>query len=119
MNKVSRNRKEEQIKVKLSSIIQRSSSNPKFDNVTIVDVKLSPDSSSAMIHYSVYNPSIDVVEVTNALNSAGGFFQAKLSKTLRSRNTPRLTFVFDKGFDHANKIDRLLSQINLSSDPQE
>ena len=116
MAKVTKDRKREQIKVKLSAIISRSSGNPLFEGVTIVDIKLSPDSAQATVFYAVYGADRDTKKITSALNSAGGFFQAKLSKTLRSRNTPRLSFVFDKGFDHANKIDQLLSKISYSSE---
>ncbi len=110
MSKVTGERKKELIKVKLAGILNKSSSNPAFEGVTIVDVKLSPDSSSALVFYAVYGSDKDPEVITEALNTASGFFQSKLAKTLRSRNTPRLSFVFDKGFDHANRIDQLLAQ---------
>ncbi len=111
MSKISGNRQRELIKIKLSTILQKSSNNPKFLGVTIVDVKLSPDSANALVHYSVFNPKIEISDITQSLNAASGFFQAKLSKTLDSRNTPRLKFVFDGGFDHATRIDMLLKDI--------
>lgn len=111
MATISGQRKKELIKVKLAGILTKSSSNPKFEGVTVVDVKLSPDSTSAVVFYSVFGPNKDTQAITDALNAASGFFQSKLAKTLQSRNTPRLSFVFDKGFDHANRIDHLLSQI--------
>ena len=117
MAKVNKERKKEQIKILLSSVLNKASSNPKFEGVTIVDVKLSPDSSSAVIYYAVFGADKNIESITSALNSASGFFQSRLSKNLRSRNTPKLSFVFDKGFDHANRIDQLLNQINLS-DPE-
>lgn len=111
MAKVNSKRKKELIKIKLSTILQKSSNNPKFSKVTIVDIKLSPDSSFAMVYYSVFNASEEIEEITHALNAASGFFQSKLSKTLTSRNTPRLQFRFDTGFDHASRIDELLADI--------
>lgn len=113
MAKINTNRKSELIKIKLSSILQKSTNNPKFLGVTIVDVKLSPDTSSAIVRYSVFNPETDTDEITRALNDASGFFQARLAKTLDSRNTPRLKFVFDSGFDHADRISSLLDQIEI------
>jgi len=111
MPKISKDRKREQIKIKLSGILTKSSGNPIFEGVTIVDVKLSPDSSQAIIFYSVFGPEKNTDKITSALNGASGFFQSKLSKTLNSRNTPKLSFVFDKGFDHANRIDQILAKI--------
>lgn len=112
MPKVTKDRKKEQIKIKLSGILSKSSGNPLFEGVTIIDVKLSPDSAQATVYYSVFDASKDTEKITNALNGASGFFQAKLAKTLRSRNTPKLSFVFDKGFDHADRIDQLLAKIS-------
>lgn len=119
MAKVNKNRHQEIIKIKLSTILRKSASNPKFSGVTITGVKLSPDSSSAVINYSVYNSKTEVEQITQGLNKASGFFQAKLSKTLQTRNTPKLKFVFDAGFDHADKIDRLLSQIHRNQDSKQ
>jgi ribosome-binding factor A len=111
MASISGQRKKELIKIKLAGILTKASSNPKFEGVTVVDVKLSPDSSSAVVFYSVFGPNRDTQAITEALNAASGFFQSKLGQTLHSRNTPRLSFVFDKGFDHASRIDQLLSQV--------
>ncbi len=119
MAKVNSNRKKELIKIKLSTILQKSSNNPKFLGVTIIAVNLSPDSASAVVTYSVFNPKVDTAEVTRALNAASGFFQAKLAKTLKSRNTPRLRFVFDSGFDHADRISQLLDQIEISYESED
>ncbi|MCP4754010.1 MAG: 30S ribosome-binding factor RbfA [Proteobacteria bacterium] len=115
MANVNKDRKKEQIKIKLSTILRKSSGNPKFAGVTIVDVKLSPDSSTAVVFYSVFDSKTDPAEITKALNAAGGFFQSKLSKTMKSRSLPKLKFVFDGGFDHADRIDRLLTEIGRHS----
>ena len=118
MSKINTLRKNELIKSKLATILRKFSSNPMFDGVTIVGVKLSPDSATALVHYSVFNTTRPIEEITSALNKAAGFFQVKLSKTLSSRNTPKLKFVYDGGFDHASKIDQLLSQIKSDKDPE-
>jgi len=115
MARVTTNRKKEQIKIKLSTIIRKSTNNPKFTGVTIVKVDLSPDASAATVFYSVFGSKSETAKITQALNDAGGFFQAKLAKTLQSRNTPRLRFVFDGGFDHSDHINRLLNQIQTNS----
>ncbi len=118
MAKVNKERKKELIKVKLSSILLKSSSNPKFEGVTIIDIKLSPDSASAVVYYSVFDSRTDTSGITEALNKASGFFQARLAKTLKSRNTPKLRFVFDGGFDHSASIDKLLMEVNKDLSPE-
>ena len=109
---VNHSRKRELIKIKLSEILKKSSGNPKFEGVTIIDVKLSPDSSSAVIFFSVFLSKFSIEEITKALNKSHGFFQVNLANTLKSRNTPKLNFVFDKGFDHALKIDNILGKLS-------
>ena len=112
MAKINKNRKKENIRYKLSQILQHDSNNPKFEGVTIIELKLSPDASHAVVFFSVFNSRYQPEEVTKALNSAAGFFQAKLAKTLHSRNTPKLNFVFDTGFDHADRIDQIIREIH-------
>ena len=80
MSKVTGERKKELIKVKLAGILNKSSSNPAFEGVTIVDVKLSPDSSSALVFYAVYGSEKDPAVITDALNAASGFFQSNSQK---------------------------------------
>ncbi|PCI22527.1 MAG: ribosome-binding factor A [SAR324 cluster bacterium] len=113
MAKISQERKRELIKVKLAQIIQRASNNPHFEGVTIVDVKISPDGSKALVFFTLYDASRDIERITKALRQACGFFQGKLAQTLTTRNTPKLNFVFDKGFDHAEKIDSILRTLEL------
>ena len=79
--------------------------------MTLIKVVPSPDSSSALVFYAVYAPKCKLEEVTDALNKSAGFFQEKLANSLKTRNTPRLKFVYDKGFDHADRIDRAFQSI--------
>ena len=112
MARISHQRKRELVKIKLAEILQKSSNNPLFEGVTIVEVKLSPDSSSAVVFYTMYSTDRDPAVVTKALIQAGGFFQGKLANSLKTRNIPKLVFVYDKGFDHADKISAILDKID-------
>jgi len=38
------------------------------------------------------------------------FFSKKLGKSLSTRNTPKLHFVYDSGFDHSDEIEKLIKQ---------
>ncbi len=111
MAKISHQRKQELIKVKLAQILQQTSNNPVFENVTVVDVNLSPDGSSALVFYAVFSSSYQPDEITQALRQAAGFFQGRLAKTLTTRNTPKLNFVYDRGFDHTDKVNVLLKDL--------
>ncbi|MBT4290318.1 MAG: 30S ribosome-binding factor RbfA [Deltaproteobacteria bacterium] len=112
MAKVNKERRRELIRIKLSSILQKSASNPNFEGITITDVKVSPDSSVAIVYYSIFNTSKSISHITRSLNDASGFFQSKLSNSLKTRNTPRLKFIYDSGFDKTDKIETILKSLN-------
>lgn len=116
MAKISHQRKQELIKVKLAQIMRRASNNPAFENVTIVDVKLSPDSSTALVFYAVFSSTYQPDEITQALKQASGFFQGRLARTLKTRNTPKLNFVYDRGFDHTDKVNVILQNLQPEID---
>lgn len=108
MSSISKHKKSELIHTKLSLILMRESSNPEFEQVTISKVLVSSDTSTAKVYFSTYQTDKNIEELTHSLNLAAGFFQKKLAHSLKTRNTPRLLFVYDAGFDHANEIDSLL-----------
>ena len=99
MAKVNKERRRELIRIKLSSILQKSASNPNFEGITITDVKVSPDSSVAIVYYSIFNTSKSISHIT-------------LSNSLKTRNTPRLKFIYDSGFDKTDKIETILKSLN-------
>lgn len=110
MAKIPKERKKELIRVKLSEIFTREANDPRFAGVTLTSLKLSPDGASGTVFFSVYASKYQISEVEAALNRSSGFFSSKLGQTLKTRNTPRLNFVYDKGFDHTDKIERLLKE---------
>ena len=97
--------------MKLSEILLRESENPQFKNITITRVEPSPDMSTARVFYSTFIHEIDIEQLTKALNKAAGFFQKKLGHALTTRNTPKLTFQYDKGFDYAVEVDEILRKV--------
>ncbi|OGG99975.1 MAG: ribosome-binding factor A [Candidatus Lambdaproteobacteria bacterium RIFOXYD1_FULL_56_27] len=110
MAKIPKERKKELIRVKLSEIFTREANDPRFAGVTLTSIKLSPDGASGTVFFSVFASKYQISEVEAALNRSAGFFSSKLGQTLKTRNTPRLNFVYDKGFDHTDKIERLLKE---------
>ena len=43
-----------------------------------------------------------------ALNNAAGFIQKCLSKKMKTRNTPKLTFIFDESFEEGFRINKII-----------
>ncbi len=95
------------IQRRLSEILLRESKDPRFGKVTITRVEAAPDASFAKIHFSMF-PSDGHEAVEASLNKASGFFSAQLGRVLKTRNTPRLHFIFDGGFDYSEEMDALI-----------
>lgn len=95
------------IQRKLSEIILRESKDPRFKRVTVSRVDAATDMSSAKIYYSIFPPE-QIEKLTQSLNNAAGFFSQRLGKALTTRNTPKLIFIYDAGFDYSVEMDQIL-----------
>jgi ribosome-binding factor A len=63
-----------------------------------------------------------VDEVLPALNDHSAYFQSLLGRVLEMKFTPRITFVEDKSFEEAQRIENILHDIQKkqsSSDQEE
>ena len=89
------------IQRKLSEIILRESKDPRFERVTISHVDVAKDLSFAKVYVSVF-PTEENEALIESLNHAAGFFSFRLGKNLKTRNTPKLMFVYDSGFDYSS-----------------
>lgn len=93
-------------------IVQGSIKNPKLSRfASISDLSLSKDNAYATLYVSCLDDNALDRSVA-ALQSAAGFIQARLASVLRTKNTPRLTFVADTTQRDANRINELLKSIN-------
>lgn len=101
----------EVIRQKLSRLLLKEASDPRFHSVTITRVVVAKDQSTARVEFSAFDPAVDPDELAATLNHAAGFFGQALGRTLRTRRTPRLHFHYDPGFDHAQEIDLLLKEV--------
>ena len=109
----------EAIHQKLSTILVREASDPRFRSITITGVSLAKDLSTARVTYSCFEPKIDLADLTASLNGAAGFLGRALSRTLAARRTPRLHFFYDPGFDYALEVDLLLARAETGEKPGE
>lgn len=101
----------EAVKQKLSTILLREAQDPRFQSVTITDVSLAKDLTFARVGFACYDGGTDIGPLTESLNRAAGFFSHLLARSLATRNTPKLHFHYDRGFDHAHEIDKLLDEV--------
>ncbi len=110
MRKTGRNNLSTLVHRHLSEVFLFQTNDPRFSKVTISRVETSPSLNSAKVFVSIF-PTKGKEELIKSLNRASGFFSRKLGKVLKTRNTPHLTFEYDTGFDHSDKIEILLRNI--------
>ena len=79
--------------------------------ISITEVDTSPDLRTAKVYFSVYGDAEQVEEARKHLQKASRFLSHQLIGRLDLRHTPQLEFVFDSSMESADRILRLMRQI--------
>lgn len=85
--------------------------------ISITDVKTSSDLSKSKVYLSVYskNAVLDEKRFMTGLKSATGFLRSELARALSLRHIPALEFVIDNSLENAEKINKLLSEMDIDT----
>src|SRR5262245_40948783 len=94
----------------LSELVSREVKDPRVGSVTITDVKLAADMSTARVFFTPFASKHEPEEVRAGLTSAGAYLRGEVGRRLRLRHAPRLEFVFDDSFEKAAKLTALIDQ---------
>ncbi|MFC2014685.1 30S ribosome-binding factor RbfA [Chloroflexota bacterium] len=98
------------IRQEISELLQRQVKDPRLGNfVAVTEVATSPDMKYAKVFVSQLSGEEEKQKVLKGLTSASGFFRKELSKRLKLRHVPILSFQWD---DSIEKGDHLLQLIN-------
>jgi len=81
------------------------------NNITVTEVNVSPDLKNAKVFIMPLGGE-NKIEVLESLNRIKGYIQKLISSEIQLRQIPRLSFVIDTTFEHANKIDNIIKNIN-------
>lgn len=108
----------DQIQRTLATLIRDEINDPRLTGlVTISSVKVSPDLGYADIYVTILETSQDGgmnkelhLESINVLKNAAGFLRTELSRTLKTRITPRLRFHYDEVTAHGNHMMALIHE---------
>ena len=84
--------------------------------ITVTAVDTAADLSRAKVYLSVYNLE-DKKRFMKGLQSATGYLRSELARILALRNTPQLVFELDKSIEHGSKINTILNNLDILSDP--
>lgn len=98
----------------VASAIEHEVKDPRLDNVTITDAKITGDLRDATVFYTVIGERLDAAPdlagAAAALESARGVLRSKVGAGTGVRYTPTLTFVADQIPEDARRIDELLAR---------
>jgi len=84
---------------------------PSFEtkNITVTEVRMSPDLKNARA-YVLPLGGKDTEEAVSTLTEFSYLVRKALSKKLDVKFLPRVSFVSDKSFDYAEKIEKLIKE---------
>ena len=78
-------------------------------NITVTEVRMSPDLKNARA-YVIPLGGKDMENVVNMLTKFSHLIRNTLSKKIDMKFLPKVSFVGDKSFDYAEKIEKLIQQ---------
>jgi ribosome-binding factor A len=102
----------ELIKQSLGQIFLRDEAKiPTLDtrNITVTEVRMSPDLKNARA-YVIPLGGKEATKAVNALTEFSYLIRKALSKKIDMKFLPKVSFVSDKSFDYAEKIEKLIQK---------
>ena len=98
------------IKERVAHCVEFELSDPRAHFITITEVEVSPDLSSAKVSYSVLGTESEKSQVQHMFQSAAGFVQRQVAKVLQTRVAPRLSFLYDDSLERAAELDDAIQE---------
>ena len=84
---------------------------PRIGFVTVTGVETSPDLHQAVVFVSVLGGEKKRERTLEGLQAAHGVLQSRISRELRLKRTPTLTFQYDPTVDHGMRLSRLIDDL--------
>ena len=78
-------------------------------NITVTEVRMSPDLKNARA-YVIPLGGKDTEKTVDVLTAFSGEIRKVLSKRIDMKFLPKVSFISDKSFDYAEKIEKIIQQ---------
>lgn len=111
MERLRTSRVAEQMKKEIGEIVNQKLKDPRIGFVTITDVQLTNDLQQATVYVSVLGDEEEKTESLAGLQQATGFVRSEVSKRIRLRKVPEITFSFDEAHEYGSRIDEILREL--------
>jgi ribosome-binding factor A len=89
---------------------------PRIGFVTVTGVETSPDLRHAKVFVSVLGGEKKQRATLTGLEAAHGVLQGRLSRELRMKRTPTLTFEYDRTVEHGVRMSKLIDDLAPDDD---
>jgi ribosome-binding factor A len=112
MSEVRIKRIEAQLREEIGTMILRGIiKDPRVHSSLIITaVEIAKDTSTAKVFVSSYSEE-DLEDGVAGLNHAAGYIQSRVAKILKTRNTPRLSFVDDHSIRDGTRVIEKLREL--------
>jgi len=114
---VRRERLAETLREVLSELLLLESKDPRLAGVVVSAVELSGDLKVARAYFSVFGDEERVRQAGDGLEQAKGYLRREAGRRMRMHNPPELEFRRDKGFERADRVQRILDEISARGGP--
>ena len=106
-----------QIQKVLSEILLKKIKDPRLENASITDVKMSRDLRIARIYFVASGNKKSMEDAVEGFKSALGYVKRTLASQLGLRYMPELKFFYDESFDYGSQIDKVLKAVKADNEP--
>ena len=110
----------ELLKREIASDILRLFASDRFDTgaFTVTRVETTPDLREAKVHISIFEHEEERVDMIRFLNKHRKEIQARMSKNVILKYTPRLHFKLDTSIEGGDRVLGILSQLEIPADDE-
>ncbi|WP_026530539.1 30S ribosome-binding factor RbfA [Haematomicrobium sanguinis] len=98
----------QRVKVLVAETIERRIKDPRVENLTVTDARVTNDLQHATVYYTVWGDDEAKAEAAKGLEKAKGFLRTEVGKNLNIRLTPTLEFVPDEVPVNAEHLESLI-----------
>ena len=110
----------ELLKREIAVDIHRLFSNGHFDtgSITVTRVETAPDLRDASVHISIFGHEDERVKMIRFLNHHRKAIQARMSKNVIIKYTPKLHFKLDESIEGGDRVLGILARLDIPDDEE-
>jgi len=99
----------------LAELIAGKVKDPRLKGAVLTRVDIGDDLRLAKVYFQVLEGTPESVE--KAFEKARGYLRREMGRRLEMKYTPDLRFRYDRGLDHADKVERILRALRPGEEP--